>query len=284
MQKGHLRDKVGLNKSTRHAIKLALLALDAVAINPNSGPISAGNAEQIKKDYLEEISSSISSYQTSRQKIISGIGKFLAFFVALSSGLMTGVAIISTLGTAWPILLGATLIFVTGSYVNWKAFSAVIPNFLLSIAGKDKPFAGITEYFSDNGELKRLSRGRMFLLAGALFLSTAVGVTFAALTYSAVVGLSSVPALAFLSVGIVSAILPPVAIALAAITAIGMIALMSRAFIAMLQTEDLKQSFLRPFSTVAKVFQREVEANKNKSNLRLKIEKGITFGVLALFQ
>lgn len=281
VSRAQLRAKAGLEKSTRHAIHLALLALDKVAItNENVKPLT--NPQQLKEEYDTPAREAIAGYMNTRQKILSGFGKFLAFFVALSSGLMTGVAIITTLGVTWPVLLAATVLFATGTYVNFKAFKSAIPNFLLSIAGKDKLFAGFTKYFSKIGEVKQLSPGRKFLLAVSLVFSTAVGLTFGALTYSAIVGLSSIPMLSFLSVGIIGAVLPPVGIVLAAVTAFGMVALMARSFVALLQTENLKQAFTKPFSAIAKVFQKEAEANKDKSPLRLAIEKVITYSVVAI--
>ena len=281
VSRGQLRAKAGLEKSTRHAIHLALLALDKLAIT-NEKVERLTNPQQVKEEYDAPAAKAIAGYMTTRQKVLSGLGKFLAFFVALSSGLMTGVAIITTLGVTWPVLLAATVLFAAGTYVNFKAFKSAVPNFLLSIAGKDKLFAGFTKYFNKVGEVKHLSLGRKFLLAASLVFSTAVGVTFGALTYSAIVGLSSIPMLSFLSVGVIGAALPPVGIVLAAVTAFGMVALMARSFVALLQTENLKQSFIKPFSAIAKVFQKEAEANKDKSPLRLAIEKAITYSVVAV--
>lgn len=281
ISKGQLRAKAGLEKSTRHAINLGLLALDRLAITNENVEILT-NLQQVKEDYDLPATAAINGYMTTRQKVLSGLGKFLAFFVALSSGLMTAVAIITTLGATWPILLIATVLFTAGTYVNFKAFKSAIPNFLLSIAGKDRLFAGITRYFNKIGEVKHLSLGRKFLLAGALVFSSTVGITFAALTYSAIVSLGSIPLLSFLSVGVIAAALPPVGIVLAAVTAFGMIALMARSFIALLQTENLKETFIKPFSTIAKIFQKEAEANKDKSALRLAIEKIITYTVVGI--
>lgn len=272
-----LKAKINLNASTRQSVSIGLLAIlqyvERRSINHTV------NVEQLIKNYENQALIAIKSYQTILQKILTLLGKGIAALVAISSGLMTSVAVLTVLGTSWPVLVGAMFIFLAGTYVNWSAFKIAVPSLFIAIVGKDKLMAGIVNWLNLKGKYQPLSIGRKIALSFALLLSASVGITFGALTFSAVIGLGQAGVFSLLTAGSLSVILPPVGIVLAMVTAIGMFALMAKSFINLLQTENLKAALLRPFYEVAKVFYKEDKTKNDKVDILL---KGATYTVLSL--
>lgn len=280
----HLRVKSDLNRTTRRQISLALQFL---AISSNGSlAVDASGVQQRFDEYSESIATAIAGYQTTRQAGLGVAGKVLAAIVAFASGLMTAVAMLGVLGMGPVGWIVAGVILVAGTAVNWNAFKVFTPRLLAAIAGGDSPLQGLLEFTNEYGERQRLSPARMVALAVSFLFSLSVGVTWGALSYGSIVGLSAlgtqVAALSFLATATAAAILPPVAIVLVIATSIVLTFVMFRAFASMLRTESIKDMFSQPLEAVNKVFLKEAEANRNKTDRRLQIERYITLAVLGV--
>lgn len=276
-QKKHLRAKAQLNQSTRQRISQGLAILAKYAVK-NSIP-SIFNSNEMLASYDNIAQNVIKNYKTKRQKFISFLGIFFAIFVALSGGLVSSVALITFLGTTWPVLFGAALLFSATFYVNWTVFKNAITSFFNALAGKDKLFAGFFVYFTNLGQRKILSRWRKFGLLIASLLSTSVGFTFGALTYATVIHLSSLSCFSSLAIGMAPLFLTPLGIIMAGITAIGMLALTLRAFVNILHTDNIKAALARPFKAIASVFS---DASKVTANIQTKFGKYFTYIALTI--
>lgn len=275
--------KADLNRSTRRNINLAMQALVFCV----EGNITPETKEEKILILDRRIKHAIASYRTKKQKVLNVIGKTLALLMALATGVTTSAAIAAFLASTWPVSIVAIIGFVAFTatmYSNWHMFANAVPNVLIDVFGKDHLFEGWTHYNDpDTGEKKVLSAKRKALLGLSVLITASVGTVNGALTYGFTLGLSKVAAFSFLAAGtLCGACLPPVGISLAIIFGTCITILMIKAFVNLIKVKNIKQLLKKPFIECEKFFDVNNEANKDKSETRLKIEKGITYGIVGM--
>lgn len=211
---------------------------------PNSNLVEKSQ-EAIKRE-IGNIQHAISSFDTptKKKKTLKYLGIFIAWIASLAAGISTGGAVYLLFPTLLiPAIVVGVFIFAVGYVANFRFFSQNLPNFLLSLVKK----GGATEFINQEGKREQFSRIKKYLLLPlALLASLTVGISGAALTYTAILGFVSsvLPMLAVLW--------PPLPIVIVAILAFSVLVVLSvstfNAIIEMLKKPlpslgDLKQAF-----------------------------------------
>jgi hypothetical protein len=170
---------------------------------------------------IAKIAKAISSFDTptKKKKTLKYLGIFIAWIASLAAGISTGGAVYLLFPTlVIPAITVGVFIFAVGYIANFRFFSQNLPNFLLSLAKK----GGATEFINREGKREQLSRLKKYLLLPlALLASLTVGISGAALTYTAILSLVSsiLPMLAMLW--------PPLPIVLVGILAVSVLIVLS---------------------------------------------------------
>jgi hypothetical protein len=221
-----------------------------------------------------------------RQKVLTWAGRILSFVFALACGLTTAAAVlgmhIATGGLSSIVIYciaGGAFVFGTGA--NMRMCYGSIPQLFVDLFGKGRLFAGLgeeevalvnkdgTTVVDKDGQpimIARkitLSRKQKLAMGISAFLAVSVGVMFGALAYVSAIALPAT----FAFLGIVSVALPPVGIALGAITVVILAGLMFKAM-----ADEIKKGNLisRGIKAVKDIFDLsdDLPMNKDKSYVR----------------
>jgi len=144
-----------------------------------------------------EMAADLSGYQhrTVWQSFLANLGNFCVGFIAAGCGISTAAAFLSlNILTGGLAIVGALILFATGTAVNWWIFKRYVAPVLIGLFGK--------ESFLVDEEGKELSLGKKIAMGVAVLFATSVGVTFAALTYTSTLGLVAFPPLAAVLAGV----------------------------------------------------------------------------------
>jgi hypothetical protein len=221
-----------------------------------------------------------------RQKVLTRTGRSLGFIFALVCGLTTAAAVFAlhflTGGLSSVViycLAGGAFVFGIGA--NMRMGYGAIPGFFIDLFGKGKLLAGLSEIeetlvtkdgttirHKDGQPIKitrkiTLSRGQKLAIGTSALLAASVGVMFGALAYVSVIALPAT----FAFLGAVSVALPPVGIALAAVTVVILGGLMFKA----MADEIKKGNFInRGIKALKDIFDLsdDLPMNQNKSYVR----------------
>jgi hypothetical protein len=253
----HEKDNVGsfkekttkndlINFISEHLNRLEQLVL---LRSPDIKKNTSFSEEEFKKKKSEEIikiGTAISSFitPTKKKKALKYLGIFIAGIASLAAGISTGGAVYLLFPTfVIPAIITGVFVCVVGVIANFRFFSENLPNFLLSLVKK----GGATEFINQQGRREQLSRLKKYLLLPiALLASLTVGISGAALTYTAILSFVSsvLPMLAILW--------PPLPLVIVGILALSVLVVLTvstfNAIIEMLKTplsslKDLRKIF-----------------------------------------
>jgi hypothetical protein len=205
-------------------------------------------------------------------------GKFISLKFALSCGINTAAALATLVGGPVFYVLAGVLCICT-TYANYRMGANDLSNTFRegfsALFRKNKPKDENGVEIDDGKPADYLSRRRRIFVGVGIFLSTGLGLMFAALTFQSTIGLVA----AFSFLGAVSVALPPLGIVLGIFTFAYMAIVMSRAFSQIAKTENITQKIIDIGKSLV---YRQSPRDDGKSEARFIAERVIANTVLAI--